>query len=432
MPLLIYSPIINPRKTYILNHILVDILGIEYTFTSNKEAFIQYTEAKLNYAPFPFGDELHLAQHPFIDEKTIQIQHPTFVNYENYNVPFALKNPLFPFDIFSASFYLLSRYEEYLPNTKDSHNRYQAINSMAFTHGFLHKPVIDNWAFSLLAKLKQRYPNLKSTARKFTFIPTIDVDNPYYLKTETFLRKYVKITKALLKGNFSLFKHDPYDTYAYLKSLHQHYNLQPIFFFLVGNFHQYDTAPAMQHYNASYKLLIQSIEDYAQVGIHPSYHSNENGTALASEIQILASALSDKKIEIARQHYLKLNLPDTYKNLLNKGIKHDYTMGYASHTGFRASTCTPFFWYDLQNETISDLTLHPFAVMDQTLKKYLNLNLHEATINTQNLIDEVKKVNGTFISLWHNETLSDFGTWKSWRKVYEEMLEYAHQNQNTN
>lgn len=430
MPLLIYSPTINPRKTYVFNHILVDILGIDYTFTSSEQAFIHYTEAKLNYAAFPFGDELHIAQHPFIDERSIEKQDFTFTNYQNYSVPFALDAMLFPFDIFSAAFYLLSRYEEYLPSPKDSHKRYQAQNSLAFKHGFLHYPVIDNWAFTLLTKLKLRYPNLKSTSRKFTFIPTIDIDEPYYLKTETFWKRNVKIIKAILKANISILKQDPFDTYAYLKTLHQHYNLQPIFFFLVGCKHLYDTAPALHSHQSSYELLIKSIAQYAQIGIHPSYYSNENISDLATEIKVLASALSDKKIEIARQHYLKLNLPETYKNLLNASIKHDYTMGYASHTGFRASTCTPFLWYDLQSETISDLTIHPFVVMDQTLKKYLNLSPQQAIINTQKLIDEVKKVNGTFISLWHNETLSNFGNWQGWRNVYEKMLEYAHKTPN--
>jgi len=425
MPLLIYTPTINPRITYIFNHILVNILGIDYNFTTNQQLFIQFSDAKLNYSSFPFGDEIYLAKHPFIDEVSIEQQSFTFTDYEKYTVPFAIEDNLFPFDIFSAAFYLLSRYEEYLPNQKDSHGRYQAENSCAFTNNFLHLPVIDNWAFTLFAKLKTRYTNLKANHRQFTFIPTIDVDSPYFLKTETYWKKNLKIIKSVLKGNFGILKHDPFDTFKYIKNIHQQYNLQPLFFFLIGNKHLYDTAPKLSSHQKIYTSLIKSVSKYAKIGIHPSYQSNENIAALATEIKILASALSDKKIETSRQHYLKLTLPHTYNNLLNNGIKHDYTMGYASHTGFRASTCTPFIWYDLQNESITELTIHPLTVMDQTLKKYLNLSPHEAIMHTQKLIDEVIKVNGTFISLWHNETLSNFGGWNGWLIVYEKMLEYV-------
>jgi hypothetical protein len=41
------------------------------------------------------------------------------------------------------------------------------------------------------------------------------------------------------------------------------------------------------------------------------------------------------------------------------------------------------------------------------------------------LIDQVKRVDGTFISLWHNDSLNDQKLWKGWRRIYEEMIQYA-------
>ena len=425
MSILIYTAEISQRKTYIFNHLLVDILGVDYVFTSNLQEFEDYTQQKFSYSPFPIGDELHCQQHPFINQNLIAEKDIDFADAGCYKVPFAVKNGIFDFDIFSAAFYLLSRYEEYLPSTKDAHQRYQAENSMAYRCGFLDKPIIDCWAYVLLEKLKGHFPDLISKSRKFTFKPTIDIDHPYYLKTETTLRKNLKIIKSLLKGDLTILKRDPYDTYSYLKDIHQQYNLQPIYFFLMGNQHQFDAAPNLNAYQSAYKLLIQSIEKYAKVGIHPSYLSNDSAQILQEEITKLASAISDKDITLSRQHYLKLSLPETYKILLNTGIQADYTMGYATQLGFRASTCTPFYWYDLQNENITNLKIYPFAVMDQTLKKYLQLNPDEAIVSIKALINELKKVNGTFISLWHNETLSNFAGWKNWRKVYDQMLAYV-------
>jgi 3-phenylpropionate/cinnamic acid dioxygenase small subunit len=44
---------------------------------------------------------------------------------------------------------------------------------------------------------------------------------------------------------------------------------------------------------------------------------------------------------------------------------------------------------------------------------------------TKQLIDEVKKVNGTFITLWHNETMSDAKRWEGWLEVYRSIILYA-------
>ena len=132
--------------------------------------------------------------------------------------------------------------------------------------------------------------------------------------------------------------------------------------------------------------------------------------------------ITEKKIDASRQHFLKLHLPQTYLQLIKVGINHDYSMGYASQVGFRAGTCTSFFWYDLQLEKQAHLKIHPFAVMDVTLQQYLKLNPEQAITQIDELLSSVKLVDGTFCSLWHNESLSESGRWKGWKAVYDEML----------
>jgi hypothetical protein len=104
------------------------------------------------------------------------------------------------------------------------------------------------------------------------------------------------------------------------------------------------------------------------------------------------------------------------------GIKEDYSMGYASCSGFRAGTCTSFLFYDLVSDCETNLVIHPFLVMDVTLKQYLGLNPGEALDRIYRLVEIVKAVNGTFTSLWHNESLSEHGVWKGWRSVFEGMV----------
>ena len=67
--------------------------------------------------------------------------------------------------------------------------------------------------------------------------------------------------------------------------------------------------------------------------------------------------------------------------------------------------------------------VHPFQTMDVTLKNYLHLNPQEAWHLIEELMIEVKSVNGTYICLWHNESLNDSGQWLGWRKVFEQILE---------
>ena len=100
-------------------------------------------------------------------------------------------------------------------------------------------------------------------------------------------------------------------------------------------------------------------------------------------------------------------------------------MGYADVPGFRAGLCTPFKFYDIDKEQKTNLTIHPFAVMDATLKYYLKISPDQAMEHISPLIKEVKKWNGTFISLWHNESLSNNKIWKGWKTVYEKMVKEA-------
>ena len=128
----------------------------------------------------------------------------------------------------------------------------------------------------------------------------------------------------------------------------------------------------------------------------------------------------------SRQHFLILHLPHTYQKLIDNDILEDYSMGYAAHTGFRAGTCTPYKFFDLDTESATDLTVYPFALMEATLKYYMKLQPEQAIEHISEIVEKVKKVDGTFIGLWHNETLNDVGIWSGWRRVFEHMVEVAH------
>ena len=137
------------------------------------------------------------------------------------------------------------------------------------------------------------------------------------------------------------------------------------------------------------------------------------------------SRVLNREITTSRQHFLRLRMPLSYQILIDLDITDDYTMGYASLAGFRAGIADTFRFFDLEHDNVTNLNIHPFALMDGTMRDYLELNIDESMEKAKNLIDEVKKVNGTFILLWHNETLSDEKRWTGWKNLYRQILNYA-------
>ena len=216
--------------------------------------------------------------------------------------------------------------------------------------------------------------------------------------------------------------HDPYDTYDYLLSIQKKYDLHMIYFFLLGNYGVNDKNISAN--NPKFQALIKHLGDYAETGIHPSFGSNSHAEQVKIEVNRL-SAITHKYIIKSRQHFLKLHLPETYKNIIQCGIQQDYTMGYASKVGFRAGVCSPFKWYDLDADEETSLSIYPFCVMDGTLKTYMKLNQEQAIAQCAGLIRQIKEVNGTCITLWHNETISNWRDWEAWQHVYEEVVKLA-------
>ena len=131
---------------------------------------------------------------------------------------------------------------------------------------------------------------------------------------------------------------------------------------------------------------------------------NNKPNDLSIEIKRLEHILNTK-VTSNRPDYIYLNIPKNYQNLIKNKIQHDYSMGYASLPGFRAGTSYNYYFFDLLKNKSTQLFIHPFCIMDVTFLDYMRTNPDEALNIIKQLIDEVKKVNGDFISIWHNESL---------------------------
>ncbi len=433
--ILVFSPKVTNRLRYILEEILERMLGLQLEITGDQAHFRDYEGAKLNYSSRRFDKELFFYASPLLFERRVKPQRIKMDLYKEVPTFFISKsNSDLPYDLFAASFYLLSRYEEYYDVPKDKHNRYPAEASIAYKHGFLDQPIIDKWVQQLKEVLLTYHPTLLIREKKFRFVPTYDIDIAYAYRNKGLLRTLGAYLLSLKRMDWATIKSrtnvligrekDPYDTYDWLLALQKQYKLSPIYFFLVGEYGTFDKNISV--YDNDYQDLIQSISDVAEVGIHPSYGSNQDVVILEEEIRNLSSILK-KEIRRSRQHYLKLEIPTTYENLMELDVYRDYSMGYASQTGFRAGTTSSFFFYDLSLEIKTKLRVFPFAAMDVTLRDYLNLNIEKTYEQLHHLMQEAYQVNGLFITLFHNHSFSNIEGWDGWREMYEELVKEAAQ-----
>ena len=425
------------RLRYTMQLILTRLLGLSYKFTVDVSVFDQYNGPKFAYGVTADEKSLFFASNGLLSESKISAKDLKHSIYKNEICLFSVTNAssALPFDPFAATFYLVSRYEEYLPHIRDSHNRFLASGSDAFQHGYLQKPLVNIWSLQIKDILHGWFPGLVFSTPVYNFISTIDVDAAYAYKNKGLTRELGGIYKALQNRDYDEVKQrirallhleqDPFDTFELQMQLQKKYNYQAIYFILLADYGPNDKN--IPHNNRYFKNLIRYLSDYAEIGIHPSYASSLEPSLMVMETARLAKILK-LEIEHSRQHFLKLTLPETYRNLINNDITHDYTMGYAEVAGFRASICTPFPFFDLDQDLPTNLILHPFAVMDGTLNNYMKQTPEQATGIINNLITETRKVGGTFISLWHNSSLNDQGEWKGWLDVYIKMVEEGVKN----
>lgn len=415
----IYSKSISPRLSYVTEFIFKFVLDTQYEIVTQDSESLD-SDLLLNYSDETIKADLNIKPISLLFENDIKSVEIEIKKWNGLPSFFHSSEELVPFDLFAATFYLISRYEEYLPYTADEFKRFPHTKSLAFQEGFLHTPLVDKWLHTFKKILVSLNPNLKFQVKPFSFIPTYDIDIAYSYHGKGLKRNAGGLFRDLLKGKIShvterlmvlLKQHkDPFDAYDYLDKLHHDYSLEPIYFILLGDGKDLDKN--IKPSSSIMQNLISLLSSKYSIGLHPSFKSNESLNRLRNEIEMLNYPI------LSRQHYIRFNLPDTFRNLIDVGIKHEYSMGYGSINGFRASTSYAYLWFDVIENKKHHLWVHPFCYMEcnsrfeqkQTPNESLNEMLH--------YLNEVKAVNGNFISIWHNFSLGTDADWKPWKEIY--------------
>ncbi|GIV26706.1 MAG: hypothetical protein KatS3mg027_0520 [Bacteroidia bacterium] len=400
--IIVFSPYhTNTRLIHTLNFIFHRIWQKNYILTNNIDEFTLSDKLKINYSENHIEKCINVYPTPLITNYTKAPISPDF---------HITQNSFYPEDIFAKIFFFISRYEEwFFPFQSDDHQRFEKHCSVFKDE--LNRPLVDENIHNFKQFIQKLYPHFK-TPYYFQTIYTFDLDNILAFKGKSQLRTTGALLKHLLKREHHLFseriktlflnKEDPFiDVYHFIKQLSQKHPV--IFFILCKSSTKFDRAANTQHPHTISTL--QYLQSFAHIGLHPSYDSYLDEKKISNEKKHLENIIQTK-ILASRQHYLRMNISTTPKLLLKSGIQYDFTMGFASDTGWRAGTSYPFYYYDFETETSTNLLFIPFQVMDGAYFNYQKISIENSIQHLQNIYQTVQKFGGYFIPLFHEITLS--------------------------
>ncbi|MBS1745745.1 MAG: hypothetical protein JST21_06220 [Bacteroidetes bacterium] len=427
--ILIFVPHITNRVQYIFHYVFEERLGCAFRLTDDVSGFINSDNVfKINYSKENFQTGLFFYAVDLLFENDINEINPEPGSIGEVKIIFSHQHPsALCFDVYAATFYLLSRYEEYLDKPTIQHGNYDYKNSVLHALNILDVPVVEQWIEILKKILIENLPSLHFKKHSPKVGYSFDVDVAYAYKGKSFVRTAGGIAKKTLQLNFTEAynqlatyfgrRNDMYDTYSYVFSLLK--ENKPVYFFNMGNHGEFDKNPSWK--NKNFKHLIQYVAQHAEIGLHPSYSSNIQLEFVEAEKKRI-EAITGLNITRSRQHYLKLKWPVTYNNLIQNKIGEDYTIGYYYTYGFRAGTCNSFLFFDLLKNDTTSLRLFPYSYMDGTLNDILKMSIEQAKAVISKLVDVTYKYDGIFIPLWHNSTLYNRNEWTGWREVFEHTI----------
>jgi len=434
---LIFSHSITPRLVYVVDF-LSQYYGLSFGITSDEVRYRNATEkVRINYSFHRLNPgEIFIHPHALLSET--YIRHVKVECFEKtsglsqfkvYKAFFRAEGEV-GFDLLAAIFYLLSRYEEYLPHHSDSYGRFDHEDSVAWKNDFLNIPLVNIWLKDFRRLLAEKNSQFTTPGSRFSFLPTYDIDMAWSFRNKGVKRNAGGLFSSLLQFKFKRLMYrvrvlrgkiaDPFDAYDWMNNLHRSFGLKPIYFFLLGrDRNRYDKN--IDSNNPVFQKLVRKIAETDKVALHPSWASGDHPELLAKERRTLEH-ITRQTINTSRQHFIRFEMPVTFERLLDAGIVNDHSMGYGSINGFRASIATPFFWYDLKKEEKTRLLIHSFCFMDANAYYEQQLDPEEALEEMLRYYQVIRAVEGTMITIWHNSFLGTGEEFRGWKEVYEQFV----------
>lgn len=332
------------------------------------------------------------------------------------------------YDILGLTYWMLTRQEEVGRTDLDAHGRFPASSSHAFKHGYLERPIVDEWLLLLGQVITRTWPNLLLKQHTFSVKVSHDVDVPSrygFANTKGLLRamagdviKRGDIKNAIrapwirLNTRDSLHPADPFNTFEWIMDVSDQHGLTSAFYFICGRSSNMDSDYEPEH--PAIRHLMRRIHERGhEIGLHPSYGSYQKSALIVQESIRLRTILAQENIQQAavggRMHYLRWEQATTLSALSDAGMDYDSTLSYADHPGFRCGTCYEYPAFNPMTNQEIKLRVRPLIVMECSIIDpcYLGLGMTEAAqAKFAQFKAACQSVRGCFSLLWHNSRLN--------------------------
>ncbi|WP_419673840.1 polysaccharide deacetylase family protein [Aliarcobacter butzleri] len=442
------------ERRYILDIIFNEFLGLKYKVEVRSENGEANWEIELeNGSKIIFED--HFFNKYVNNLEYLKLENiPCTINYEHKesnqfivenNIPVIygnskletkdqkLKTIICGIDIFASSFFMLTRWEEYVNKARDKHDRFPANESFAYKQGFLDRPIVNEYVDMLKSMLLYLGLNQKIKERNYELYVTHDVDNiKKFINFKDGIKEIVgdivkrkDIKKAFanfiqkIKVHLKLEK-DPYDTFDNLIKMSDKYAVKSYFFFMANGVTKYDNM-----YQSDDDFIVDLIKRIKSkghyIGIHPTYNAYNNHEQLKKEKEELENNFNIQ-ITFGREHYLRFEVPTTWQIWEDNAMSWDSTCGYADKEGFRCGVCYEYSVFNILTRKKLSLVEKPLIMMEDTFVTYQsNIEPIEVENKIITIIERVKRYNGIFVVLWHNSSFNTISS-KKYEYIYEKIL----------
>lgn len=347
------------------------------------------------------------------------------------------------YDLLGLTYWMLTRLEEIGRTDLDNHNRFPATSSHAFKHGYLERPVVDEWLDILGQVIERQWPNLSLKQHRFSMKVSHDVDGPAHYGFQGFYGLICTVTGDVLKrGDFkaallgpwiwlnskeNIHPKDPANTFDWIMDQSEKNGLTSAFYFICGRTDPAKDALYEPETPAIRKLMRRIHGRGHEIGLHPSYNTYQTPELIEQEANRLRRVCHEEGITQTewggRMHFLRWDQALTLKAWDGANMSYDSTLSYADRPGFRCGTCHEYPAFDLVNDKQLNLRIRPLVAMDCTViaDRYLGLGSTEQAYDKfYELKENCRKVGGVFTLLWHNSFFSCDMDFEIYRRLVSE------------
>jgi hypothetical protein len=411
-----------PERKYIINVLFHEFLGLNYDLsihngisdytikfdncriTIRDDFFDRFDEplSYLNYSNLPIN-VIYLKNEFTIEDDIPVVYGSDFFKRTENHIDCGI-------DIFASSFFMLTRWEEYVNKTRDYHNRFAGTKSIAYKYNFLNRPIVNEYLEMLWNMMLSLGFTQKRKQRNYEIKLTHDIDMLKFPKSFRMIVGDILKRKnpRLALNHFSfMFLKNPFDTFDLLMTSSEKIGLRSHFYFLSSD---KSIQPYEFRYDIKSKFFKGKITEIVRrghiIGFHPGYYTYENEERWLIEKNMLEDAVN-MNITEGRQHYLRFDITKTPQIWDRNNMKLDSTIGYPEKEGFRCGTGDVFPLFDILKRVQMNLNESPLIIMDGTLFEYQNKSYKDSFEIFKYYIMICKKYNSCITLLFHNDIFID-------------------------